>query len=219
MSDSLLPNETLQSQVSAFVDDELSPAETDLFVRRLVKDSELKQTLGRYQLMGEALRAPSAARPRRTSQVSRSFSARVAAALENDAASAPIAAPAVKIGNQPRWLKSVGGVAIAASVALVAVLAVRNQPVVAPTTTAAVETLKPVVLTAQRLDSYVVPSVANAPTAPLPATRLTNYVVAHSEFSSPLGRRNVMTGLMAGEQPVPETMSETTIEETQTAAP
>lgn len=198
MSDSMLPNETLPSQLSAFVDEELPQAETDLFVRRLVKDAELKQTMGRYQLMGEALRAPST-----RTHLSRDFSARIAAALEqqDSAAVAPAAAALPKLRIE-RWLKPAAGVAVAASVALLAIVTVRNQPAELSGEALAAETLQPVMLTAQRAtaDSYVVPVASTAPTAPIPTARLTNYVVAHSEFSSPLGRRNMMTGLLADDQ-------------------
>jgi hypothetical protein len=37
-------------------------------------------------------------------------------------------------------------------------------------------------------------------TGPLvPAARLTNYVMAHSEYSSPIGRRNVLSNLLSDE--------------------
>jgi hypothetical protein len=42
--------------------------------------------------------------------------------------------------------------------------------------------------------------------AAIPPAMLANYVVAHSEFSSPLGRRNVLAGLIAedsGPAPLP----------------
>lgn len=202
MTDSMLLNETLSSQLSAFVDDQLPSAETDLFVRRLVKDTELKQTMGRYQLMGEALRAPT-----RTPHLSRDFSARIAAALElqesaENAAGKVQATPRLRM---ERWLKPAAGAAVAASVALVAVLAVSTQPERLDLQSVSADALQPVVLTAQRAgsgNSYVVPVASTAPSAAIPATRLTNYVVAHSEFSSPLGRRNMMTGLLASDQPV-----------------
>jgi sigma-E factor negative regulatory protein RseA len=198
MTDTLLPNEALQSQVSAFVDDELPAAETDLFVRRLVKDVDLKQAMSRYQLIGEALRTPAA-----RASLSRDFSARVANLLEQQDA-APAKASVAPRSNSS-WLKPVGGIAIAASVALVSVLAIRSPLTGSTPANLTAETLQPVELTAQQTlanasNSYVVPAPASSPTAPIPATRLTNYVLAHSEFSSPLGRRNVMTGLLAGEQ-------------------
>ncbi len=205
MTDSMLPNETLASQLSAFVDDELPSAETDLFVRRLVRDTELKQTMGRYQLMGEALRAPAL-----TTHMSRDFSARIAAALElqEGATQAPSRNQQTTLPGllrMGRWLKPAAGVAVAAGVALVAVLAVRSQPESTGPQGLSAEVLQPVVLTAQRAgsgNSYVVPMASSVPSAPIPAARLTNYVVAHSEFSSPLGRRNMMTGLLANDQPV-----------------
>lgn len=211
MTDSMLPNEALSSQLSAFVDDELPQAETDLFVRRLVKEAELKQIMGRYQLMGEALRAPTL-----KTHLSRDFSARIAAALEQQDSAASVAASAAI--RSPRlnfdgWLKPAAGMAVAASVALVAVLTVRNQPAGIDAQGMSAEVLQPVVLTAQRsaaTHSYVVPAASNAPSAPIPAARLTNYVVAHSEFSSPLGRRNMMTGLLASDQ---AGSSEATVEE------
>lgn len=203
MTDSMLPNETLSSQLSAFVDDQLPSAETDLFVRRLVKDTELKQTMGRYQLMGEALRAPT-----RTTHLSRDFSARIAAALELQESAAENATARVQATprlRMERWLKPAAGAAVAASVALVAVLTVSTQPERLDVQSVSADALQPVVLTAQRAgsgNSYVVPVASTAPSAVIPATRLTNYVVAHSEFSSPLGRRNMMTGLLASDQPV-----------------
>jgi hypothetical protein len=45
--------------------------------------------------------------------------------------------------------------------------------------------------------SYVVPTSTSAETAFIPSTRLTNYVVAHSEYSSQLGRRSVWSGVLA----------------------
>jgi len=195
------PNETLHSQLSAFVDDELPAAETDLFVRRLARDADLKQAMSRYQLMGEVLRAPMV-----KTQLSCDFSTRITAALdrEDGAVAVPAAAaPKLPVG---RWLKPAAGLAVAASVAWVAVLAVRPQPATLNAENlSAEEILQPVEVTAQKMvaaNSYVVPVVSDAPSAPIPATRLTNYVVAHSEFSSPLGRRNMMTGLLASEQAV-----------------
>jgi len=47
-------------------------------------------------------------------------------------------------------------------------------------------------------DSYVVPkNTARRPV--VPSTELANYVVAHSEFSSPVARRNLLSAFMASE--------------------
>jgi sigma-E factor negative regulatory protein RseA len=134
MTDPMLPNEALQSQLSAFVDDALPTAETDLFARRLVKDAELKHTMARYGLIGEALRAPNT-----QAHLSRDFSARVAAALDQQQPNTnPAVQPQSTGALAARWLKPVAGLAIAASVAWVAVLTVQT-PTVTPTSTVAVE--------------------------------------------------------------------------------
>lgn len=201
MTEPTVPNETLQSQLSAFIDGELPTAETELLARRLARDAELQQTLSRYILLGEALRAP-----RQAGGVSKEFSARIAAAIEQtevktDSADVHVARKRVNIPWQ--LLKPAAGIAVAASVALVAVLVVRNPQ--SPADSVLAQRLKDssnTQLAAQvsNGDSYVVPAVATAPSAPIPAARLTNYVVAHSEFTSPLGQRNMLMGLLSDDQ-------------------
>ena len=58
----------------------------------------------------------------------------------------------------------------------------------APSTVAAAESQAP---------SYTVPTNTSSAPAFVPAARLTNYVVAHSEYSSPLGRRTVLSGVLS----------------------
>jgi hypothetical protein len=43
--------------------------------------------------------------------------------------------------------------------------------------------------------------------------RLANFVVAHSEYSSPLGRRNVLTGLVADDVPVDQPVDQFVVEQ------
>ena len=49
--------ETLNEQLSCFLDGELPEAETTLLLKRLERDEELKGTLSRYSLIGTVLRA------------------------------------------------------------------------------------------------------------------------------------------------------------------
>ena len=44
--------------------------------------------------------------------------------------------------------------------------------------------------------SYTVPAAVSDAPAVLPAARLTNYVFAHSNYSSGLGQNNVLSGLL-----------------------
>ena len=48
--------ESIQDQVSAFIDDELSAEECAFFVRRLERDPEARRQLIRYTTMGAVLR-------------------------------------------------------------------------------------------------------------------------------------------------------------------
>lgn len=209
MNEPTLPNETLRQQLSALVDGELPGAEAELLVRRLSRDSELKQAMSRYLLMGEALRQPTAVGP------SRAFSSKVAAALEQDAQTGAQPAPAIQAGTQAQrpiaqWLRPVAGIAVAAGVAGLAIFAFRGS-VGGSGAVMTADTLEPVSITAKRSEegeSYIVPAAADTPVVPLAAARLTNYVVAHSEYSSPLGRRNMLTGLLAGDDAENATLTE-----------
>lgn len=198
MSEPTLPNEALRQQLSAFVDGELPGAETDLLVRRLARDAELKQAMSRYLLVGEALRQPRAIGP------SRGFAAKVAVAIDHDA-TAPSAAPVLSRATaQPaiQWLKPAVGLALAASVAAAAVLVFRGSLGPAEVPIAKTEQPAAVLAAAPRpteSSSYVVPAANPSPAVPITAARLTNYVVAHSEYSSALGRRNMLTGLLAND--------------------
>ncbi len=205
------PNETVQSQLSAFIDSELPQDETELLARRLSRDVELQQSLSRYLLIGEALRAPAQGR---MSNVSRDFSTRIAAAIEQDAVPEITTAITAKVSRP--WLKPAVGMTLAASVATVAIMSISTLQSVNHLVPVAQMAANPIVnstqLSSTSANSYVVPVATTAPSAPISAARLTNYVVAHSEFTSPLGRRNMMTGFVTNDQQV--TDADETVEET-----
>jgi hypothetical protein len=101
----------------------------------------------------------------------------------------------------------VAGFAVAATVATVALFglqrlqepALQQSPQLAASDDAASLVIGTPTDAAQL--SYTVPAPATS--APLvSATRLTNYVVAHSEYTSPLGRRSMLSGIVA-EDPTP----------------
>lgn len=186
-------NDAVREQLSAFLDGELPLAEMQLLLKRLERDTDLRRTFGRYVLTGEAMRATTADGP------SRQFADRIAAAIQTE--NQP---PTKRYLRGPvAWLKPVAGLGIAASVATVAVFAMRGHPasqgVISPTESPLVASaVAPAANGEQR--SYIVPMQVNAPAvSAIPPAQLTNYVVAHSEFSSPLGRRNVLTGILADE--------------------
>lgn len=223
-------SDTLNEQLSAFLDGELPPEETDLLLKRLARDPDLRARLGRYGLVGDTLRGE-------RTRASGGFALRVSAALAAEPALEPVAAPAAVApepapapaaaartarGGLPRWFRPVAGFAVAATVAGMAVFVLQRDPALtgeAPVAQVATTAAAPTVPAAAPAASiapaaalpsngepasYVTPPAGRAGVAPIPPAQLANYVVAHSEYSSPLGRRNVLTGLIAGEsQAVP----------------
>jgi sigma-E factor negative regulatory protein RseA len=189
--------EPIKEQLSAFLDNELPKPELELLLKRLGADSELRGSLERYVLIGESLRASPQA------QVSRKFAERVRAAVEQE--SAPLPAPA----RAPRWAKPLTGFAVAAGAAAGAVLMVRFAPLDSLDLTAKEDTRSPIELARNVPVEPTPPALAALDegqrwqsVSAVSATQLTHYVVAHSEYSSPLERRNVLTGVLGEARPV-----------------
>jgi negative regulator of sigma E activity len=197
-------NEELDSQLSAMFDDELHSNECELLARRLSRDELLKARWGRYAVMGAVIRAERGVR------LNAPLAGRVSAVL--------LAEPA--LGTQPlalgkqraplRWWQPMAATALAASVAALCVLWLRSEaPGVAPALTAQVSTAPftqgtavipaSVSLAPSAADSYVVPRPAKVLPVTVPSTELANYVVAHSMFSPPVARRNLLSAFMTSE--------------------
>jgi sigma-E factor negative regulatory protein RseA len=182
-------SEQIREQVSAFLDGELPSAETELLLKRLTRDAELRQSFGRYALIGECLRGPGGA------PLSSGFAARVNRAVDGEPATPAL--PAARASSL-RWWKPLAGTAVAAGVAAVAVVALQ-QRAVAPglTSTPRVMVQNALALSAPKEPiSYTVPAPATAPAMMAPA-RLTNYVFAHSKYSVGLGQGNLLSTLLS----------------------
>jgi sigma-E factor negative regulatory protein RseA len=181
-------SEQIREQVSAFLDGELPGSETELLLKRLTRDPELRQSFGRYALIGETLRGASSA------SLSLTFAARVNRAIDGEPA-APLQ-PAAR-ARPFRWWRPITGTAVAAGVAAVAVVALQ-QRAVAPglPMTPRVTIQNARLMTAPKEGfSYTVPTAA-APAMVAPA-RLTNYVFAHSKYSVGLGQGNFLSTLLS----------------------
>ena len=201
-------NEELDSQLSAMFDDELPAAECELLARRLSRDEQLKARWGRYAAIGATIRAERGVR------LNAGLAGRVSVAISSEAPLAAEPAPQPKKRWDSSWWQPLAGVAAAAGVAAVSIIWMRSQvlpdalPAVAQTVVPAIVTSNtPVAATVASAttrgntgesDSYVVPK--NSPRRlVVPSTELANYVVAHSEFSSPVTRRNLLSSFMASE--------------------
>jgi sigma-E factor negative regulatory protein RseA len=200
-------NEELDSQLSAMFDDELPAAECELLARRLSRDELLKARWGRYAVIGATIRAEGGVR------LNAGLAGRVSAAISSEPTLAAEPAPQPKKRWETNWWQPLAGVAAAAGVAAVSIYWMRSQvlpdtlpyvatsvvPAVATAnTTLAATTASATQVSTGEPDSYVVPK--NAPRRlVVPSTELANYVVAHSEFSSPVTRRNLLSAFMASE--------------------
>jgi sigma-E factor negative regulatory protein RseA len=187
-----MSNEELDSQLSAMFDDELPQAECELLARRLSRDAQLKARWGRYALISMAVRGE------RTVRLNADVARRVAVALASEPVleDSPARARSART-TFARWREAAVGTALAASVAVVSILWLRNQGstdvLVADQAAAGIPPSAVV-----EPDIYTVPTVADSP-AIVPTAELANYVVAHSEFATPLVRRNTLSTLMASD--------------------
>jgi sigma-E factor negative regulatory protein RseA len=209
-------SEYLRDQLSAFIDGELPKHEIELLFKRLDGNAELRATLARYTLIGESLRTRSAEGPSRT------FAERVRAAVRESGPLVAGSAGASRV-QQWRWMKPLAGTAVAATVAAVAILGLQSlqDPLVEQAPLAAANTpAQPVVPdeSTPRSTAYVVPTPATANSL-VNAARLTNYVVAHSEYSSILGRRSVLSGIVAEGAGTPEAAGQDNDAQTTNAPP
>ena len=191
-------SEPVDEQLSAMLDGELPPEQSELLLKRLDRDAELRARFGRYALISESLRGGADAAPTRAL-----FIARVHAAI---AVSPPLPAPA-KV--PPGW-RLAAGLGVAATVAGLAVLVLGRTPGGPDLATLA----PPAAVVAARLPasdprtpgrarlagagSYVTPPLRPRP-ALIPLGELANYAVAHSDFAASLPTGAMLTGLMVEE--------------------
>ena len=187
-------SEQIREQVSAFLDGELPASETELLLKRLTRDAELRESFGRYGLIGEAMRGSEPA------HLTRGFAARVNRAIDGEPAFGGAATPGRPHGAgggrwpEPRWPRgsrpwpwlrcNSAGQPADRGGGRTGCVARRCR-------------LRP--QWSGEAFSYTVPRRRSAGPPPRHASgaRLTNYVFAHSKYSSLLGQRNVLSGLIA----------------------
>lgn len=186
----------IREQLSALLDGELPKDEMGLLVRRLEKDAALRRAFGSYALIGETLRAPGGR------IATTGFAARVSAEIDaTEATAAPAAshdlqralrvAPAAGVAGQAAsaqvafWRRPMIRTALAASAAAAAVLVLR------PDATPPLAEVAP-------LQAANVVGMGSSPTQ-AQSQRLASYMVAHSQYSTPMVRRNVLSSLLAAD--------------------
>lgn len=110
-------NDGIRMQISAFVDGELPENEAELLLRRMSQDAELRQEVAEYMAMGRLMRGePGLAGADRLHE-------RIAAAIDDRPADA---GDSTSVATASRAIRPLAGVAIAATVALVAIFALQQ---------------------------------------------------------------------------------------------
>jgi len=169
-------SDEIGEQLSALVDDELDEIERPLLLGRLQRDTGLREILGRYQLISEVMRG--------AGQVATlGIADRVKRALEQDSTLPEMDKPNTAGLS---WWKPIAGLAVAASVALVAVLAVTSvrQPAVETAPRVAfTENVAPATGGSEELWERIEPRIDK---------RMAAYLVNHNEYAGSRGVQGVM---------------------------
>ena len=162
-----------REQLSAFLDDELEAAESEMLVRRLGADFDLRGAALRYGLIGDVIRDEVA------DGDPRDLPRRVADALDRE----PVLKQAMPIR---RLLRPLAGAAVAASVAAIAIVSLPGQqPVVTdPVAVTVPETVVPVTT---RVDGP--PAAIFRAGSP---NQLSRYYLNHSEYATMLGGQGAL---------------------------
>ena len=163
-------NDAIKMQISAFVDGELPENEAQLLLRRMSQDRHLRQQASTYLMIGRALRGE------RSVAGMTSLRERIAAAIDDNAAAED---PAAMGAESPRYLRPLLGLAIAASVALVAIGGLQRTshvPASQPPADAVADT------------GYTVPEPPN--------DQLREYYLRHSASSSLFGTSSINARLV-----------------------
>lgn len=182
-------NDEIREQISALADDELSDVERPLLLSRLERDPQLAACLGRYRLIGQVMRGSGDA-------ATLGIAERVQKVLAEDETSLA----AARRPLPARWVKPVAGLAVAASVALVAVLSVSALRGPGPEAVPALATADPSTVARESAPAR---EPAPAQTTVVQAEqwdrldpgidqRLSGYLVNHNEYAARLGTQGVV---------------------------
>lgn len=168
-------NEGIKMQISAFVDGELPDSEADLLIRRMSQDPEMRREAADYLEIGRIMRGESSARG-----VER-LRERVAAAIDDKVLEEGEVGPDAESGKALRPLL---GIAVAASVALIAIFGLQLTP--------GVDTQAPAT------DTVAETATDNSYSTPRPLDQqILQYVERHGAASSELGANGMRARLAA----------------------
>lgn len=187
-------NDTIKEQLSALVDGELPEQERELLQRRLAADDDLRSTWQRYHLIRDAMRENL---PEFVSKTPDSI-----ALVDKDLASVPQEADQSSL---LKFARPVTGMAIAASVAMLAVFGViSNRDSLSPEPVPQVAISKPA---SQLPENFIiVPRTGWESARPAVVSHLNSYLVDHSSYSGFGAAQSILPySRVAGyDQPMPD---------------
>ena len=172
----------INEQVSAFVDGELPDTERELLQRRLATDDDLQSVWHRYHLIGDAMREDLPEYIDATANMDYAVQDTVGAADLSTAMS-----------RQHRFMKPLAGLAIAASVASLAIVTVLYKP--DPSLSPDLQRIAPesgsisgfragpVAATAVSGSTHLVPKSSWRSVQPEAVVHLNSYLIDHSSYS------------------------------------
>lgn len=179
-------NDAIRMQISAFVDGELPDAEADLLLRRMSQDAELRHKAAEYLEIGRALRGET-----NVKGIDRLLE-RIASEIDDK----PLADDVVRPESVPaRAMRPLVGVAVAASVATIAIFGLQITPGVDD------EVVSESAVIAESADDpgYTVPQQID--------DQLRQYYLSHGASSSELGANGMnarLVTLRLSEEELPE---------------
>jgi sigma-E factor negative regulatory protein RseA len=177
----------IKEQISAFVDNELSPREIERTLARIGTQPDLRQVWDRYHLIGDTIRGEGV----RTS--SGGIADSIRERLESEPAILSPPAASGPLGRRPGlglWIRPVAGAALAASVAALAVVVLPEFT----TSTPEAEPRQVAGAPASRGGAYLERTGTRWKNLEQPGleSKLNRYLVDHSEYASARG----MTGVL-----------------------
>lgn len=168
--------------LSALADDELSPADIERALAVLAADPARRETWSRYQLIGAAIRrgVPETVDP--------GLAGRIQAAIADQLPDAGDGLPARSPAGSRGWKRTASGLAMAASVAAVALFGARYLALPEDGVTVAASTTSMPTLQAQPVATASIDPPASAT---LDQERLNDYLIRHNEFAASGGLRGL----------------------------
>jgi negative regulator of sigma E activity len=167
-------NDAIRMQISAFVDGELPDAEADLLLRRMSQDAELRHKAAEYLEIGRALRGES-----NVKGIDRLLE-RIAAEIDDKPLADDIAEPE---SVPARAIRPLVGVAVAASVAMIAIFGLQITPGIDDVTSDSAA-----VAESTKDSGYTVPQQIDE--------QLRQYYLSHGASSSELGANGMNARLV-----------------------